>query len=254
MAGNIPLVGFHDLLCVVLSGHKAMVKLSSEDNQLLPKILETLTSWNPKWREVVTTTKGKLAGFDAIIATGSNNSLQHFNQYFGKYPHLFRHNRTSVAVLDGDESEAELKSLGDDIFTYFGLGCRNVSHVLLPQNFDIDLLFKGLFHHKEAIYNKKYGNNYDYNKAVYLMNKIPLLDNNFILLRETEDLHSSLAMLHFHRYSKPEEVESYLKQHEPEIQVVIGHGYAPFGSSQSPALDDYADGIDTMDWLVSLGQ
>lgn len=252
MAGNIPLVGFHDFASVVLSGNIAVVKMSSDDNTLLPVFLELMVKWNPDFSNHFRLTAGKIGEIEALIATGSNNSVQHFEQYFGHLPHIFRRNRTSVAILDGTESFEERQALGADIFTYFGLGCRNVSHLLLPENYDIDLFFKGIFDYKDVVYNKKYGNNYDYNKAIFLMNKFNLLDNNFVLLRETEDLHSPLAMVHHHVYKSKTEIEEYLKSNEDSIQAVIGHGYLPFGTAQSPAWEDYADGIDTMEWLTNL--
>ncbi len=253
MAGNIPLVGFHDFLCVLMSGHKVIAKLSSDDKNLLPALSEILIQFNPDLKERIAFSLGKIQGFDAVIATGSNNSALYFESYFGKYPHIFRKNRTSVAVLSGKESEEELKKLGSDIFDYYGLGCRNVSHLLVPENFDLDKVFGAIVDQNEVIYNKKYGNNYDYNKAVHLMNKIPLLDNNFVLFRETEDLFSPLAMVHYHYYKDRGEVTSYLEEKGEEIQAVVGMDYIPFGAAQCPMLNDYADGIDTMKWLNELG-
>jgi Acyl-CoA reductase (LuxC) len=249
MAGNIPLVGFHDFASIVLSGNIAVCKLSSEDNTLLPALLDMMVQWNPEFAQHFVLTAGKIGEIDAIIATGSDNSVRYFEQYFGHLPHVFRKNRTSVAVLDGTETTEELEALGDDIFAYFGLGCRNVSHLLLPEGFVISRFFEGIFGFKDVVYNKKYGNNYDYNKAIFLMNKHALLDNNFLLLKETEDLHSPLAMVYHHAYKNKEEVEAYLKKHKFDIQVVIGHNFKCFGVAQKPAWDDYADGIDTMAWL-----
>jgi len=252
MAGNIPLVGFHDFASVILSGNIAATKMSSDDSTLLPVLLEMMVKWNPDFAKHFRLTAGKIGDIDALIATGSNNTVQHFEQYFGHLPHIFRKNRTSIAILDGTESFEERKGLGSDIFTYFGLGCRNVSHMMLPENYDIDLFFKGIFEYSDVVYNKKYGNNYDYNKAIFLMNKHNLLDNNFILLKETQDLHSPLAMVYHHTYSSQRDIDNYLNKHEAEIQAVIGHGYLPFGSAQSPAWEDYADGIDTLAWLTEL--
>lgn len=252
MAGNIPLVGFHDFLCVLMSGHKVIAKLSSEDKNLLPALADILIQFNPELKERISFSLGKIQNFDAVIATGSNNSALYFESYFGKYPHVFRKNRTSVAVITGDETVDELKLLGSDIFDYYGLGCRNVSHLILPKEYDLDKIFGAIVDRNEVIYNKKYGNNYDYNKAVYLMNKIPLLDNNFVLFRETEDLFSPLAMVHYHFYNEKEEVEAYINQKEEEIQAIVGSEYIPFGSAQCPMLSDYADGFDTMKWLNDL--
>lgn len=252
MAGNIPLVGFHDFLCVLISGHSVVAKLSSDDSTLLPKLGEFLVQFVPELKERIVFSKGRIGDVDAVIATGSNNSLKYFEQYFGKYPHIFRKNRTSIAIIKGDESEEELELLGNDIFNYFGLGCRNVSHLLIPEDFDLNRFFGAIVSHGEVVNNNKYGNNYDYNKAVFLMNKAELLDNNFVLLRESEDLFSPLAMLHYQCYKDYSEVTDYIERHEGEIQVVVGKEHIPFGKAQSPGLSDYADGIDVMQWLCEL--
>lgn len=252
MAGNIPLVGFHDLLCVVLSGNIAVCKLSSSDNTLIPEIIRLMSNYFPEINERIELKVGKIGEIDAVIATGSNNSTLYFEQYFGKYPHIFRKNRTSVAVLTGNESEGELKALGEDIFTYFGLGCRNVTHLLVPEGYNFDAFFKNIVSFGDVIHHKKYGNNYDYNKAVYLMNQLVLLDNNFILLRETDELHLPLAMLHYHFYKNQKELDNYLEQHADSIQVIVGKNHLEFGKAQTPTLMDYADGIDTMKWLNNL--
>lgn len=252
MAGNIPLVGFHDFLAVLISGHRVIGKLSSEDQTLLPAFVEILYKWEPELTKWITLTPAKLPEFDAVIATGSNNSMQHFEQYFGKYPHIFRKNRTSVAVFNGDETKEEIELLGEDIFAYYGLGCRNVTHLLFPEGFVLDRFFEGIFKFNEVIYHKKYGNNYDYHKAVYLMNKISLLDNNFVLLRESEELHSPISIVHYQYYSSEEEKALFLTKNAENIQAIVGKGYIPFGQAQKPALDDYADGINTLDWLIKL--
>lgn len=254
MAGNIPLVGFHDWLCVLVSGHVAVCKMSSEDNSLLPALVQTLIKFQPELSERIELANGPIGKVDAVIATGSGNSLQYFESYFGHYPHIFRKNRTSVAVLDGMESKEELAALGHDIFDYFGLGCRNVSHMLVPENYDFQLFFESIFEHGDVINHFKYGNNYDYNKTVYLMNQHALLDNNFLLVYESRELFSPLAMIYYHRYQHISEVEEYLNEHSGDIQAVIGHGYIPFGAAQCPALDDYADGVDTMEWLTNLNE
>ncbi len=249
MAGNIPLVGFHDFLCVLLSGNKAVCKLSSDDKTLLPALGEHLISFVPEIKEDIMFTTGRIGPVDAVIATGSDNSLTYFESYFGKYPHIFRKNRTSVAVFSGNETEDEIKELGKDIFSYFGLGCRNVSHIILPTGFELPRFFEAIIDYGEIIHNNKYGNNYDYNKAVYLMNQHKLLDNNFVLLRESEELFSPLSMIHYHFYDDVSEVETYLKEHQEKIQVVVGDNFLPFGQAQCPKLDDYADGVDVMRFL-----
>lgn len=252
MAGNIPLVGFHDLLCVVLSGHIAICKMSSDDKTLLPALVNTLCTFLPDLKNRIIISEGKIGEIEAVIATGSNNSMLYFEQYFGKYPHIFRKNRTSIAIIKGDETQDDFKALGEDIFSYFGLGCRNVSHLLVPENYEFSMFFQGIFEYSDVINHFKYGNNYDYNKTVYLMNQLPLLDNNFLLLRESEELHSPLAMVHYHIYKNQEELNQYLQLHEESIQVISGKDYIPFGLAQKPQLTDYADGIDTMEWLKNL--
>jgi len=200
MAGNIPLVGFHDFLCVLLSGHRVMAKMSSEDDKLLPVIADFLICFYPEVAKFISFSDRNMKGFDAVIATGSNTSFVHFEQYFSKYPHIFRKNRTSVAVLDGKETEAELLALGNDVFDFFGRGCRSVSHLILPDSYNINKVFEHIVSQGAVINNKKYGNNYDYNKAVHLMNQEKLLDNNFVLLKESDTLSSPLGMLYYHFY------------------------------------------------------
>ncbi|XOV68050.1 MAG: acyl-CoA reductase [Fluviicola sp.] len=252
MAGNIPLVGFQDFLSVLISGHHVVAKLSSDDATLLPKLAGHLIEFTPELQSRITFSQGPIGEVDAVIATGSNNSLKYFEQYFGKYPHIFRKNRTSIAILDGSESKEQLFELGKDIFQYFGLGCRNVSHMMIPQDYELNRFFEAIVDHGEVVNNNKYGNNYDYNKAVYLMNKAELLDNNFVLLRESEELFSPLSMIHYQRYSSQEQVEAYLSKHQEDLQVIVGNSYTPFGTAQAPALNDYADGVDTMQWLSEL--
>jgi hypothetical protein len=252
MAGNIPLVGFHDFLSVLVSGNKIVAKLSSDDKTLLPALGQHLIEFVPGLKDRIVFTSGRIGEIDAVIATGSDNSMQYFEQYFGKYPNIFRKNRTSIAVLNGDETEEDIKSLGSDIFDYFGLGCRNVSHLMLPEGFELSRFFEGVISHGEVIHNNKYGNNYDYNKAVYLMNKLEMLDNNFCLLRESEELFSPLSMIHYQFYKDQSDIDNYIKEHESKIQVVVGRNYLDYGQAQCPALDDYADGVDVMKWLDKL--
>ena len=252
MAGNIPLVGFHDFLCVLLSGHRVMAKMSSEDDKLLPVIADFLICFYPEVAKFISFSDRNMKGFDAVIATGSNTSFVHFEQYFSKYPHIFRKNRTSVAVLDGKETEAELLALGNDVFDFFGRGCRSVSHLILPDSYNINKVFEHIVSQGAVINNKKYGNNYDYNKAVHLMNQEKLLDNNFVLLKESDTLSSPLGMLYYHFYKNTDEVDLYLQKHADAIQCHIGVNGIPFGNAQCPALNDYADNLDTMQWLNAL--
>ena len=256
MAGNIPLVGFHDLLAVLLSGHKAVVKLSSNDTVLLPFLMEQLIAIEPRFKELVEFTDQKLEGFDAVIATGSNNTARYFEHYFGKYPNIIRKNRNGVAVLDGSESKAQLEDLAQDVFRYYGLGCRNVSKVYLPEGYNFDDFFGGMYSCRAVIEDVKYMNNYDYNKAVYLMSDIALLDNEFMLLKEDASYGSPISVVHYQYYSELDQVKEQLAQDTEQIQCVVGdlgwEGMLPFGQAQEPGLADYADGVDTVKFLVDL--
>ncbi|MFK8036866.1 MAG: acyl-CoA reductase [Crocinitomicaceae bacterium] len=251
MAGNIPLVGFHDFLAVFLSGHHSKIKLSSDDNILWPIIIEILIELNPEFEQTITVVE-KLERFDAVIATGSNNSATYFESYFGKYPHIIRKNRTSIAVLTGEESSDELRELGKDIFSYFGLGCRNVTQLLVPKDYDLTKFFESIYIYNDIINHNKYANNYDYNKAIYLLNQEDLLDNNFLLVRRSKDLNSPIGVLFRHEYNSNEDIKTYISDHKNDIQAIIGKNFIPFGQSQSPGLMDYADGVDTMSFLTKL--
>jgi hypothetical protein len=254
MAGNIPMVGFHDLLCVILSGHKALIKLSSDDNVLMPFFVKLLEHYEPEIKELVRYAENKLTNFDAVIATGSNNTSNYFEYYFGKYPHIIRKNRTSVAVLTGDESEEDLKNLGKDIFTYYGLGCRNVSKLLVLKGYKFDTVFEALLDYKFVIDNKKYANNYDYNRAVYLLNAEPFLDNNFVMIKPDNGLFSPVSVIFSQEFDSDADVESYLKANSPLLQCVVGKGadHVPFGYSQRPVITEFADKVNTIDFLVNL--
>jgi hypothetical protein len=258
MAGNIPAVGFHDFLCVLMSGNIFLGKTSSDDRYLLPAIANVLIEIEPEFKNLISFTEGRLNTMDAVIATGSNNSSRYFEYYFGKYPHIIRKNRNSVAVLQGNESQEDLGNFGRDIFQYFGLGCRNVSKIFVPSGYDFDHLFKAFYSYKEVVNNNKYGNNYDYNKTVYLMNNTPLLENGFLLLKEDAKLASPVAVLHYEYYTNEKELFARLKTEAPNIQCIISNnkeikGAIAFGESQKPGLSDYADGIDTMKFMNSLG-
>lgn len=252
MAGNIPLVGFHDFLCVLMSGNTAICKLSSDDKTLLPALGAHLLEFLPELKGRIEFTTGRITDIEAVIATGSDNSLKFFEEYFGKYPHIFRRNRTSIAVLDGTETPEEINRLGYDVFNYFGLGCRNVSHLMFPEGFELSRFFEGIIDHADIVHNNKYGNNYDYNKAVYLMNQHALFDNNFVLLRESDELFSPLAMVHYQFYTSPEEADQFIINRKDQIQAVVGKGRIDFGAAQCPMLDDYADGVDVMSWLEEI--
>ena len=252
MAGNIPLVGFHDFLCVLLSGNTAVCKLSSDDKTLLPAFANQLIQFVPELKERIEFHTGRIGSIEAIIATGSDNSMRYFEEYFGKYPHIFRSGRTSLAVLNGDESQEELEQLGHDIFDYFGLGCRNVSHLLLPEGFLLDRIFEGIFQYGSVINHHKYANNYEYNRAVFMLNLVPVFDNNFVILREHPDLFSPLGVVHYQYYKNQEERSALLEKLADKIQAIVGKYFIPFGKAQCPMLNEYADGVDTMVFLNSL--
>lgn len=252
MAGNIPFVGFHDLLCVLLSGNKVVCKLSSQDARIPVQVIQLLYHFDNRMKERVAVALGPIKGFDAVIATGSNNSIGHFETYFGKYPHLFRQNRTSIAVLDGTETPEELAALASDCFLYFGMGCRNVSKIFIPSDYNVDLIFEALLSQSDLINHHKYGNNYDYNRTVYLMNNIPFLDNNCVMLKEDAGLHAPLSVLFYERYTTVDQVNKFIVEHQDTLQAVVGHGFIPFGKAQQPEISDFADDVDTMRWLNSL--
>ncbi|MCG2418635.1 acyl-CoA reductase [Aequorivita sp. F47161] len=256
MAGNVPLVGFHDFLSVLITGNKALVKLSSNDKTLLPYLANHLISIEPKFKNLIEFTEGRLQNFDAVIATGSNNTARYFDYYFGKYPNIIRKNRNSVAVLTGNETEDELTKLANDIFRYFGLGCRNVSKIYIPENYNFEAFFKAMFSWKEIINNNKYINNYDYNKAVYLMDSFPLLDNEFMLLKEDNGFSSPISVVFYEKYTSLESLKKNLKESELHIQCIVSKAgipnEVPFGKAQNPELWDYADGVDTVDFLLKL--
>ena len=256
MAGNLPLVGLHDLLCVLVTGHKAIVKLSSNDCVLLPYLITQMKTFAPEWTEAVTFTDDKVTEYDAVIATGSDNTARYFEYYFGKKPHIIRKNRHSVAVLTGEETPEELQDLGKDIFLYYGLGCRSVSKLFVPQGYDFDLLFQAIYPYKDIIEEQKYANNYDYNKAVYLMSLYKLLENGFLLLKEDEHYGSPIATLFYEYYTNKETLKKKLATDREKIQCVVGHnfidGEIPFGQTQTPKLWDYADGVNTLTFLLNL--
>lgn len=252
MAGNIPMVGLHDLLCVYLTGNKALIKLSSDDDKLIPALLNVWSCFDTAIKEDVQIALGKMENFDAVIATGSNNSSRHFEEYFGKYPNIIRKNRTSVAVIDGSESEEELKALADDIFAYYGLGCRNVTKLYLPKGYDLNNIFGALFHYKNVTDNKKYGNNYDYHQAVFLLEQYDILENGFILLKQDAGLTSPIGTLYYDSYEDKDALYENLNTISNQIQCIVASDKVPFGEAQNPQLWDYADGVDTMQFILGL--
>lgn len=252
LAGNIPLVGFHDVLCTVLSGHHALIKPSRDDNRLLPALLNEVYKTHPELKTFITFTPGKMDKPDALIATGSNNTARHFEYYFKSTPRIIRKNRTSIAVLDGGETAAELEALGHDVFDYFGLGCRNVTKVLMPEYFELDRLFGAFYKFREIGNHNKYANNYDYHKALWLLNQEPLIENGFLIFKEDQALVSPVGSLFIERYSDKNYPSKYVQDHREEIQCVVGHDFIPFGEAQRPQLHEYADGVDTMAFLTQL--
>lgn len=250
MAGNIPLAGFHDWMTIFISGNRALIKPSSKDQVLIKKITGTLVSWEPEaanWFQY----EEMLKGCDAYIATGSNNSSRYFDYYFSKYPHIIRRNRTSVAILDGQESYEELDRLADDISLYFGMGCRNVTKLYVPRDYDFLPLLAALKKYLYLADHFKYKNNYDYNLAILLLNKIVYMSSGAVLLVEDKSLFSPVSQLNYEFYDDRSQVEIDLKLH-PDLQCIVGRNEVPFGQAQSPAITDYADGVDTLDFLAKL--
>ncbi len=257
MAGNIPLVGFFDFFYIMMSGNIVNVKLSSQDKQLLPLLAFALIQLEPDFKNYYTFTERQLKDIDAIIATGSNNTSKYFEYYFGKYPNIIRKNRNSVAVLTGNETNAELKLLGNDIFLYFGFGCRNVSKLYIPVGYDLNKIFRAIEDKKEIINNHKYFNNYEYNKAIYLINQTLHLDNGFILLKEDMSLHSPVGTLYYEYFKNNEDLKNKLIQNKEKIQCIVTNHFdvadsIKIGNTQIPGLTDYPDGIDVMNFIFSL--
>ena len=254
MAGNIPLVGFHDLLCVLITGNKVFAKLSSNDNALVLFIKDYLSFIEPAFKDTIEIADGRMEGFDAVIATGSNNTSRYFEHYFSKVPNIIRKNRNSIAVLTGNESEEQLNALGEDIFRYYGLGCRSVSKVFVPKSYDFDTLFKAVYSYHPIVDQVKYSNNYDYNKAVYLMSEFKILDNGFLILKEDKSYSSPIASLFYERYENLDVLKERLTADANELQCIVSEniveGEIAFGQTQQPSLADYADNVDTVDFLL----
>jgi len=257
LAGNIPLVGFHDVLCVLTSGHHALIKASTQDARLIKYILNMLVELAPEFEDSFSFVE-RLANFDAVIATGSNNTSRYFEYYFGKVPNIIRKNRNSVAVLTGKESTEQLFLLGHDIFDFFGLGCRNVSKLFVPKGYNFVPFFEAIEPHQPIINHHKYNNNYDYNKSIYLVNGDKHLDNGFLLVKEDERMASPLAVLYFEYYDDLDDAQIRLAGLNEQIQCIVsgtelhlGNQVVGFGDSQKPKLWDYADGVDTMAFLIT---
>ncbi len=256
MAGNIPLVGFHDFLSVLICGHSVLVKQSSSDKHLLPYLAKYLEYVVPDFKGKITFTQNKIDHFDAVIATGSNNTARYFEYYFKNKPSIIRNSRNSIAVLTGKETALDLKNLSEDIFRYYGLGCRNVSKLFVPKNYDFKAFFEAMYHWHPIIEKAKYANNYDYNKAVYLMSEFDMLENGFFMIKEDKSYASPIATLFYEYYEDSNELKKKLETDHKQIQCIVAKGFleneVPFGATQQPQLWDYADSIDSVEFLLSI--
>ncbi|QQD13596.1 acyl-CoA reductase [Sphingobacterium sp. UDSM-2020] len=257
LAGNIPLVGLHDILCVLVAGFKAQIKVSSDDALLTTYVIQKLIEVEPRFKDRVQLVD-RLTDFDLVIATGSDNSSRYFEHYFGKKPNIIRKNRNSIAIITGEESHEQLKALGHDIFDYYGLGCRSVSKIFIPKNYDISHFYEGIESFKDVNTHYKYNNNYDYNKSIYLINGDKHYDNGFLLLKQDDKIASPLAVVYFEEYDNLDNLSQHLNTLSDRLQCVTSE--APltiktpafkFGAGQNPALDDYADGVNTLEFLFA---
>jgi hypothetical protein len=256
LAGNIPLVGFHDFLSVLIAGHNVKIKTSSNDQHLLPFLAKYISAIAPEFSDKITFVEGKLEHFDAVIATGSNNTARYFEYYFKNKPSIIRKSRNSVVVLDGNETKEQLTALGEDIFRYFGLGCRNVSKLFVPKGYSFDSFFEAIFVYQDVIHYEKYANNYDYNKAVFLMSNFKLLDNGFLTLKEDSSHASPISSVFYETYDNLVELENRLEKEKENLQCIVSNkliaNSIDFGQTQNPKLWDYADNIDTISFLLTI--
>ncbi len=254
MAGNIPLAGFHDFLCVLVSGNRIVARTSSKDPDIMVWIADLLVSLEPSFRDLITFRSDRLSDFDAVIATGSDNTSRYFEYYFGKYPNIIRKNRNSVSIIDGNENGSDLAAMGDDIFLYFGLGCRNISKIFVPEGYDLNMLSSYWRAYSNIICHKKYANNYDFSKAVFIVNKEPFTDTGYLLMKESTALSSPVSVLFYEKYRTREEVIQHVSEQKDKIQCITGSGFTSHGKAQWPHLWDYADGIDTIDFLLKINR
>lgn len=256
MAGNIPLVGFHDFLSVLISGHHVIVKQASKDKHLLPFLAKYLEYVEPNFKGIIKFTEEKLENFEAIIATGSNNTVRYFEYYFKGKPSIIRNNRNSVAILSGNETNEDLKNLSEDIFRYYGLGCRNVSKLYVPKKYNFTAFFEAMYHWHPIIDTAKYANNYDYNKAVYLMSEFDMLENGFLMIKEDKSFSSPITTVFYEYYESENKLKEILKESKNSIQCIVSKGFneneITFGNTQKPELWDYADGVDSISFLIKL--
>tara|TARA_B100000945_G_C20367652_1_gene590447 strand:+ start:99 stop:1121 length:1023 start_codon:yes stop_codon:yes gene_type:complete len=254
LSGNIPLVGFHDILCVWILDYKGVVKLSSKDDILIPFLTNFLEK--KSGCKSFTFSTSSVRNFDAVIATGSNNTSIYFQYYFSKYPNIIRKNRTSIAILDGSETEIELNNLGKDILLYYGLGCRNVSKIYLPKGFDLNKIFKALEPFSYIINNSKYFNNYNYNKSIFLINQEKFLDNGFFILKENLNVYSPISCAFYEFYDSKKDLQKKIDYIRNNTQCIVGKEKnikrITFGSTQNPSLEDYSDNIDTIKFLINI--
>lgn len=257
MAGNIPFVSLHDLLCVLITGNHFVGKTSSKDSGLMQALIDLLVEIEPRFTDMISISDGKIENFDAVIATGSDNTSRYFEYYFGKYPNIIRKNRHSIALLSGDEKTEDLDGLASDIFTYFGLGCRNVSKILVPTGYDFIPLLQSFEKYQYLINHSKYANNYEYHRAMYLMNRIEHLDTGYLLIKADDSLGSPVGTIFYQFYKDIESAMDYTKSEVDNLQCVVSSsplvssGIA-FGQTQQPLLSDYADGVDTIEFLAGI--
>ncbi|MBT8232216.1 MAG: acyl-CoA reductase [Saprospiraceae bacterium] len=257
LAGNIPLVGFHDVLSVLLTGHNALIKYSEKDKVLTSYLIEQLIKKSPEFESRIKSVE-RLKSFDALIATGNNTTGAHFEKYFSHVPNIIRKNRHAVGVIFKDDSVASLKPIGEDVFAYFGLGCRNISKLYIEDGFKLDTFFEAIYDYNHVINHNKYKNNYDYSNALFLLNQVSFLSNNFLLLKCDEEISSRIATLHYSYFNKASDVEKELMVKKDQIQCVLSNKTLDnqrtfkLGSAQQPGLMDYADNVDTVSFLNKL--
>lgn len=258
MAGNIPLVGFHDFLCVFISGHRSIIKKSSKDSILYNLIFDLLLSWEPKFKNCFKIIEKVNLEIDAVIATGNNTSTYFFEKYFKKYPKIIRKNRNSVAILNGDESQEDLKKLMNDIFLYYGLGCRSVSKIFIPEDYNLDRILKASMNWKKILNNNSYKNNYTYNKSVFLLNNEKFYDNGLVLLKDSKKLGSPISVLYYEKYDSLDNLKKYLDADRHKLQCVVSNNLVKnsteFGMTQRPSLLEFADNINTVDFLLKVNK
>jgi hypothetical protein len=256
LAGNIPLVGFHDFLSVLITGHTVLIKTSSNDQHLLPFMANYLIAFESGFANKIEFVEGKLENFDAVIATGSNNTARYFEYYFKDKPSIIRKNRNSIAVLNGEETAAQLTALGEDIFRYFGLGCRSISKLFVPKDYSFVPFFEAIFKYQDVIHYEKYANNYDYNKAVFLMSNFKLLDNGFLTIKEDSSYGSPISSIFYEFYENLDDLQKRLESENEQIQCITSNNLVKnsidFGQTQQPELWDYADNVDTLSFLIKL--